>query len=248
MCLQRLARRTRSAENSIRAGLMVAAGAFGAQTLVATHAIAQPTLEASEAGRHVYLRASLLHAGSTGADVERVMGNPTVATNLGGPESADTALVYANEPIRTRITLTAGRVTAIATDIAYVNPMPLPARARVIKATMVRGGVTGLLGTPEVDRRWMETGRNIEQMIFARSDEPEFSVFLNDGLVVDVTLGRERPPGITSMLLPTAVQDSSVMSHLTIGATYHQCDGDGLVTVTFIGGVLTAFTIWPSTQ
>jgi hypothetical protein len=76
---------------------------------------------------------------------------------------------------------------------------------------MMRGGVTGLLGTPEFVRRWIETGRDIEQMIFARSGEPEFSVFLNDGLVVDVTLGRERPPGITSILLPTAVPDSSAI-------------------------------------
>jgi hypothetical protein len=132
---------------------MVTAVAFGAQTLVATHAIGQSTPEVSEAGRHVYLRASLLHADSTGADVERVLGKPTVATDLGEPESGDTALVYANEPVRTRITLTAGRVAAIAVDVAYVDPVPLPARARVIKATMVRGGVTGLLGTPEFDRR-----------------------------------------------------------------------------------------------
>jgi len=149
----------------------------------------------------------------------------------------------------------------------------LPRRARVIKATMVREGVTALLGAPNDDQRWVESGRGIEQMTFTRPGEPEFSVLLEDGYVVDVAAGRPTPADITPMLLPEPVPDATVGRELAIGlsqtqaapllgaaewtsrftfkgqpveyATYHQRDGNGSVTITFMGGVLTAFTFWP---
>jgi hypothetical protein len=214
------------------------------------------------------LRASLLHAGSTGAEVERVLGKPTVAAELGAPGSGDMALVYASEPVRTRVVLTGSKVTSIALDVVYIDPMHLPMRARLIKATMVRDGVTSLLGVPAASQRWTEAGRDFEQMTFASIGEPEFSVFLVDGLVVDVMLGHDKPAGLGSLRLPAA----SVGPQLAIGespaqaarflgpvettihfvlrgepveyTTYRQHDETGLVTVTFMGGVLTAFHIW----
>jgi hypothetical protein len=265
MFLQNSPTPTRSVPNIIRVGVLAAA--FCAEILFPAQAV-----EVTETTRRVDLRASLLHAGSASTDVERMLGRPTGATDLGEPDSGDWALVYTNEPLRTRVVLTAGRITAIALDVAYVDPTPLPARARVIKATMTRQGVRGLLGTPDGDRQWMEAARNIEQMVFAQNGEPEFSVFLSDGLVVNVTPGRETPPGITSMLLPTAVPDASVGGQLAIGlsqtqvasllgpaesttqftfkgepveyAIYHLRDRNTCVTVTFMGGVLTAFTYW----
>ena len=228
------------------------------------HTMAQPAPEPSR----VVLRASWLHAGSTGGDVERVLGQPTAAAELGAPGSGDMALVYAGEPVRTRVVLTANRVTSIALDVVYIDPVPLPMRARAIKATMVREGLTGLLGTPISDHRWTDAGRDFEQMMYASAGEPEFSVFLVDGLVVDVRLGHDRPVGLGCLVLPVA----SVGSELGIGqspaqaapllgpmettvhfalegqpvdyGSYQERDGDGLVTVTFMGGVMTAFRIW----
>ena len=266
--------RPKTTRNTIGAGLLFAASAFGAAgPMSASHALAQTAQEPRETVRRVGLRARLLHAGSTAAAVERVLGQPTVATDLGGPESGDAALLYAGEQVRTRVVLKADKVAAIALDVVYVDPARLPMRARVIKATMVRDGVTGLLGTPSADERWTDAGRAIEQMTFVSPGEPEFSVFLADGMVVDVRLGRERPQGIASMSLPAAATEASVASQLAIGltpvqaapllgpmetsihfalkgqpveyATYRERDGKGLVTVTFIGGVSTAFTIWP---
>ena len=268
------AMRPKTTRNTIGAGLLFVASTFGAVgPMSASHAFAQAAQEAGETIRRVAPPVCLLHAGSTAADVERVLGQPSVTTDLGGPESGDATLLYADELVRTRVVLKAGRVAAIALDVVYIDPGPLPSRARVIKATMVRDGVTGLLGRPSVDQRWTDTGRAIEQMTFIRPGEPEFSVFLADGLVVDVRSGRERPPGMTSMSLPIAAADASVANQLAIGftpvqaapllgpvetsihfvfkgqpveyATYHERDGKGLVTVTFMGGVSTAFTIWP---
>jgi hypothetical protein len=258
----------------IGAGLVMAGSYFGtAGHGFGSNAPAQALQDVSKPAQRADLRAGLLHAGSTGADVERVLGHPTVATELGLPGSGDIALLYASEPIRTRVVLNEGRVTSIALDVVYVDQAPLPPRARVIKATMTRDGVTALLGAPDASHRWMEAGREIEQMTFARAGEREFSAFLVDGLVVAVRLGNEKPPGITSMLLPAGVPNTSVGGGLAIGlspaqasqllgarestthfalkgqpveyALYHERDGSGLVTLTFIGGVLTAFATWP---
>lgn len=278
MSQRRLGRRTWSVVNSIRAGLLAAVGAFSIGPSVTTEAFAQTAPEMSEGARHVDLPAARLHAGSTAADVERIMGEPSAATELGGLSNGDTTLVYSDEPVQTRITLRAGRVSAIALDVAYVEPLRLPVRAHVIKATMMRGGVIHLLGTPYDDLQWVETGRKLEQMIFTAAGEPEFSVFLCDGLVVDAAVGRNRPPNLASMLLPVAVSDAdaAVNHQLALGlsdaqvaqlvgpsesttrflfknqpveyATYRRRGEQDLITATFIGGVLTAFTLWPSDE
>jgi hypothetical protein len=100
-----------------------------------------------------------------------------------------------------------------------------------------------------------------------------FSVFLVDGLVVDVKTGMERPADIGRVVLPTAIPDAAVETELRVGMTpdaaaaalgsrastatssfkgqqvlyanYAGGDGYRLVSLTFTGGVLTAFTVWP---
>jgi hypothetical protein len=263
---------TMTLKDSIYAALLLTLGVFGAESSQQSRAFAQPEQEPCEAVSRVELPARLLHANSTGAEVERLLGRPTAATNLSNPEIGDTALVYADAPVRTRVLLTGGKVAGIALDVVYVDPVSLPERGRTIIPTMVRDGVTSLLGAPDADQRWTEVGRDFEQMAFDTAGKAEFSVFLADGLVVDVRSGHERPHGLASLLLPTPVPDAAVGAQLAIGlspaqvapllgpiettihfalkgepveyATYRQREGGGLVTVTFIGGVLTAFTMW----
>jgi hypothetical protein len=95
-------------------------------------------------------------------------------------------------------------------------------------------------------------------------------VFLADGLVVDVRPGHDRPTGLGCLQLPPAsvgpqlaIGESPAQAAAFLGpvettihfalkgqpveyTTYHERDGDGSVSVTFIGGIVTAFTIWPS--
>jgi hypothetical protein len=90
----------------IGAGLVIAGSYVGtAGHGFGSSALAQTLQDVREPAQRADLRAGLLHAGSTGADVERVLGHPTVATELGLPGSGDTALLYASEPIRTRVVL-----------------------------------------------------------------------------------------------------------------------------------------------
>jgi hypothetical protein len=55
---------------------------------------------------------SLLHAGADAAEVERVLGRPTMSSPLDAL-GADGFLIYDSEPVRTEVTLTSGHVTAM---------------------------------------------------------------------------------------------------------------------------------------
>jgi hypothetical protein len=229
---------------------------------------------AGPAHGYTNMQVGLLHAGSTDLDVQRVLGQPTLATELSSLEDRDVALLYADEPVRTHLVLQDGKVTSIGLDVVYIDPRPLPERARVIKATMTRDGVIILLGVPVEEHQWAEDGHDVDQMTFCHTGEPEFTVFLVDNLVVDARLGHDKPTGLLSMMLPEPISDASVGSQLTIGmspaqaspllgpvestisfalkgqpveyVSYRERDGNSLVTATFIGGVLTAFAIWPA--
>ena len=235
---------------------------------------ARPERVAGDVLQRIELRVSLLHAGAEAADVERVLGRPTTTKVVEESPGDKRMLVYEEEPVRTKVLLTDGRVTAIALDLPHIDITLLPAHARMVKPMMVRAGVLALLGRPNAEERWTVSGLAIEQMMFARADQAEFSVFLADGLVVDVRLGAEKPTNITHVVLPAAIPDASVGSDLSIGlnpnqaapllgptawaattstfkgqavlhATHIERDGHRLVSVTFTGGTLTAFAIWP---
>lgn len=243
----------------------------GPQTWLA--GAATPEGDARGVVKRVDMRVNLLHAGADAAEVERVLGRPTTTAVFSETAGDDRVLVYADEPVRTHVRLTGGRVTEIALDLLPIDTTSLPAHARMVKPTMVRGGVLALLGRPAADERWKASGREIEQMLFTRAGESDFSVFLADGLVVDVRPGDEKLPGMRHLILPVAIPDASVGTDLRIGlnpkqaasllgptawmattstlegqpvlyATYHERGGPRLVSLTFTGGVLTAFALW----
>jgi hypothetical protein len=164
-------------------------------------------------------------------------------------------------------------VTAIALDLLRIDIAFLPPHARMVKPTMMRGAVLSLLGGPNADEKWTASGVEIEHMRFTRAGESDFSVFLADGVLLDVRPGAEKPADILSLILPAAILDTSVGTDLNIGlnleqaasllgprawtpttstlkgqpvlyATYHERSGHRLVSLTFTGGALTAFAIW----
>ena len=110
------------------------------------------------------LRVTELQAGADAADVERVLGPPTTtATSLDGTdgEIGDyRVLVYDDEPLRPRITIESGHVTAIELDLTGISVAPLQADARrsaipiALARTDLRIGMTpneaaGVLGPLE---------------------------------------------------------------------------------------------------
>ena len=225
-------------------------------------------------GHRVAMSVGSLHAGADGVEVERVLGRPA-STTLLDALGTDRSLVYADETVRTEVTLTANRVTAVALDLLPIDSRSLPMRARMVKAMMRRSGVLALLGKPESDERRATSGLETERMMFRAANRSEFSVLLAGGLVVDMTAGNERKTlGVRPFVLPAAIPDASVGSDLRIGLSPKQADallgppvylpvpsalegepvlyetrftGSGcrVVSLKFIGEALTAFTIWP---
>jgi uncharacterized protein YjiS (DUF1127 family) len=229
------------------------------------------------AGRSVArfdMRVSRLHAGASGIEVEQVLGRPTFVSHFDEAAGDNRVLIYQNEPIRTRVTVTRGRVSEVTLELASIDKSRVPQRARVVAPMMTRGGLLALLGTPDEIGSWADSGVQVEQLRFSESGDSAFNVFLVDGLVVDVKPGTERPVDIARIALPAALPDSSPGPDLRIAmtpsaaaaavgsiqwtinssfkgqpvlyATHAARDGRGLVSLTFTGGVLTAFRVWSS--
>lgn len=243
--------------------------------LLIGHASAAPAPEDdARGGLYVEMRVSALRAGAEAAEVERVLGQPTESSTIEESEGDNRVLLYANEPVRTRVTITDGRVSAIALEHVSIDKAALPPRARAVVPMMLRNGVLALLGKLEADERTMSSGIEIERMRFARAGEPDFTVFLADGLVVDVRSESEMPHDILHVVLPARIPDASMGTDLRIGlspeqatsllgeaawtpihskfkgqpvlyATHRERGGVRLVSLTFTGGTLTEFTIWP---
>lgn len=220
------------------------------------------------------MRVSSIRAGDSAAEVEQVLGRPTIASRFDDSSGDNRVLVYTSEPVRTSVTVTLGRVTEVRLDLISIDKSLLPACARTILPLMTRGGLLSLLGSPSETVRWIASDLEIEQMVFARPDERVFSVFLAGGNVVDVKPGSDRPTDIGRLILPATIPDTSAGTDLRIGMTPtaaaaavgHQVrtatfsfksqqvvysdnatrDGHDLVSLTFTGGVLTAFSFWPS--
>jgi hypothetical protein len=216
------------------------------------------------------MRVSLLCAGMDAADVERLVGRPTTKIDLGGRGNLE--LVYSDQPITMRVTLAGGRVTSIALDLIYIDTSSLRQRARMLKPMMTRGGVLAPLGKPDADERRKVSGMEVEQLVF-NAGESAFSVFLVDDVVVDAKPGAGSLSEMEHLILPAGIPDASVGDGLRIGlsfeqavsrlgsavwaptrstlkgepvlyTTYHKRDSTDVVSLTFIGGTLTAFTEW----
>jgi hypothetical protein len=253
---------------------LVATATGGTSPLFALENTETPDGAVAGVGQRVAMRVSLLNAGADAAEVERVLGRPTRTTLLDAL-GTDRSLVYEDETVRTEVTLTANHVTAVALDLLPIDSQSLPMRARMVKAMMRRSGVLALLGKPERDERGATSGLETERMIFRAPDGSEFGVLLAGDLVVDMTSGNEKKAlGVRPFVLPPAIPDPSVGSELRIGLSPKQADallgppvylpiasalegepvlyetrftgsGCSVVSLTFIGEALTAFTIWP---
>jgi outer membrane protein assembly factor BamE (lipoprotein component of BamABCDE complex) len=196
---------------AIAGGIAIIASLVGAQLASGS----QPPLpvaaesEDLEAAFRIEMRVSELHTGMDAAEVARVLGRPTVTTDLDGSTGDDRALLYLEEPVITRVTLTGGRVTAIVLDLIDIDNGLLPTRARMVKPMMLRDGVLALLGKPDAEEWWTASGLRIEQMLFGQGHGSEFSVFLADGLVADVRAGAEMSSNLQPLILPAGIADAS---------------------------------------
>ena len=117
-------------------------------------------------------------------------------------------LRYAPEPIPIKVTLSNGKVSAVALDIVGIDNPTLPAYGGPIRSGLHRAEVLRIMGAPAEDRLHDSFGVKLEHMIFERPGLPDLSVFPADERVVTKAAGRALPPDILSMSLPLAPTDA----------------------------------------
>ena len=152
---------------------------------------------------HVRVRATLLHWGMSPADVARAMAAPS-QVDAADDEGTVRVLRYSAEPIATTVTITDGKLSGVALDVAGVDDPALPNFARAAWLGMNRTTVLRKLGMPAENHLRDFDGMNVEQMIFERPREPDVSIFLIDGRVVGKKVGRSFPADILGFALPLA--------------------------------------------
>jgi hypothetical protein len=152
---------------------------------------------------HFAVRATLLHLGMSQADIARVMGVPSQVT-AADDEGTVVVFRYSAEPIATTVTITDGKLSAVALDVAGVDDPALPKFARAAWLRMNRATVLRILGMPAENHLRHCDGMNVEQMIFERPGEPDVSIFLIDGRVAAKRVGRRFPADVLAFALPLA--------------------------------------------
>src|SRR5215470_9475549 len=151
---------------------------------------------------HVAVRASRLHRGMSVAEVERIMGAPAGVETYDGADGSVRVFSYPREPIATKVTISDGKVSSVALDIAGVDERAMPAYTGPAWLGMHRAAVLRMLGTPVEDRLHDSFGMTIEHMIFERPGQPDASIFLIGQRVVTKRVGRGLPPDLFVLALP----------------------------------------------
>ncbi len=121
-----------------------------------------------------------------------------------GDQGTVRVLRYSAEPIATTVTITNGKLSGVALDVAGVDDPALPAFARAAWLGMSRSTVLRRLGVPAENHLRNCDGMSVEQMIFERPGEPDVSIFLIDGRVAAKKVGKSFPTDILGFALPLA--------------------------------------------
>jgi hypothetical protein len=152
----------------------------------------------------ISVRASLVYWGMAALDVERVMGRSAEVEAYEGTAGNVRVLRYRSEPISTKVSLSDGKVSGVALDIAGNDERALPSYSRSAWPGMHRSMVVKLLGGPAEDRLYDRFGMKLEHMIFERPGQPDVSVFLIGERVVSKKIGRDLSPDVLGFSLPLA--------------------------------------------
>src|SRR5262249_41419616 len=119
-----------------------------------------------------------------------------------GDDGSVRVVSYSHEPIATKVTISDGKVSRVALDIADVDERAIPAYTGPTWPGMHRAAVLRMLGTPVEDRLHDGFGMTIEHMIFERPGQPDASIFLIGHRVVTKRVGRSLPPNLFVLALP----------------------------------------------
>jgi hypothetical protein len=210
----RLERHWKQQELNMRHYLRVAAAAVVAASFDISLAMAgQPDLGPSpQAGvpshpsvEVVAVRASRLHLGMTAAEVGAIMGQGTKTADYRNADTALQTLDFSAEPIRSKVTLTNGKVSHVALDVCRVDPDDLPVFTRVAWPGLNSATVLRLLGKPYDVRHYAFFDIKVDQLIFRRAGEPDVSLFFVADRLIAKRVGQDIPVDIFQVNLPSSL-------------------------------------------
>src|SRR5262249_16448589 len=123
-------------------------------------------------------------------------------TNYRNADIALQTLDFSAEPIRSKVTLTNGRVSHVALDVFRVDQDDLPAFTRVAWPGLNSATVLRLLAPPYEVRHHAFFDIKMDQLIFRRAGEPDVSLFFVADRLVAKRVGQGIPVDLFQVNLP----------------------------------------------
>jgi hypothetical protein len=218
----------------------------------------------------VPVRASRLRLGMTATEVTAAMGQATKTANYRNADVALQTLDFSAEPIRSKVTLTNGRVSHVVLDVFRVDQDDLASFTRVAWPGLNSGTVLRLLGKPDDVRHYAFFDIKVDQLIFRRAGEPDVSLFFVADRLVAKRVGQDIPIDIFRVNLPSPPDATGEEGFVRVGmkasdvktlygaarlevaytfngqaaehAIYQTQPGGSFVSLTFIDDVVTEFS------
>jgi hypothetical protein len=201
-----------------RAGDLIGPVALAGQTdLGITPEVMVPSRPSVE---FVAVRASQLRLGMTATEVTATMGQATKTADYRNADVALQTLDFSVEPIRSKVTLTNGRVSHVVLDVFRVDQDDLPSFTRVAWRGLNSGTVVRLLGKPNDTRHYAFFDIKVDQLIFRRAGEPDVSLFFVADRLVAKSVGQDIPIDIFRINLPSppdATDEDALEGFVRIG-------------------------------
>jgi hypothetical protein len=157
--------------------------------------------------------ASKLYLGMTAEDVDRVMGKAAKETVFVAQGANVRTLVFSG-PIQSWVTLKEGRVSLVKLDAFQVDKNDLPGFSQRAWPGLASAAVRRGLGEPAEVLHHIFFGINLDQWAYS-SAGADVSVFFRDDRVVGKAVGRQIPPDLFRVDLPSPPEreDSSAVPH-----------------------------------
>ena len=170
-------------------------------SIVASHAndinaVLPPQVE------HRAIPARGLTLGMSADELRHVMGPPVRVSTL-HPEGAERLKLEFAGAIPAKIIVADGRVSKISLDVFSPDKCEIPAFGRPAWPGLADSAVRIVLGEPAEVRHHTPFGINVDQWVFARTGQPDLSLFFRSGRVIARAAGREVPSDLFRLELPS---------------------------------------------
>lgn len=152
--------------------------------------------------------ANRLHLGMSAHEVAEIMGAAATMKNSRAA-GANVCVLEFSGAIPSEVVLSNGSVARVALDVFHVDSGDLPEFGRRAWPGMSDSAVRRLLGEPTLVRHHSFFGIAIDHWVFSRAGHVDVSLFIRDSRVIARATGRDVPPRIFRVDLPSPRQSEA---------------------------------------